>query len=192
MPKRSFYIVVVAGVGLISSACSYDNGPDNSSYSYNGQGTQYAPIPTANIDTGATMSDIKPGDGVGLFVQYAAGGLWTIMFTCDTAVTGLSCPWSINALTVDGSAISSVDQQQLDSEDSIDHSTPNVLLYDGITTTELDQFGFQAAAGIPIGIDIISLQGEPNPNRYVFWIGDGGLNRGVSSLSFNLQPNPAE
>jgi hypothetical protein len=193
MCKRSIRIVVVAGVGLLSAACSYDNGDNgNVNPTYAGPGNQYTSIPKANIDTGATMTDISPGNGVGLFIEYATGGSWTVKFTCDTTLTGLTCPWSINALTVDGSAISSVDQQNLDSEDFIDHSTPSVLAYDGITTTELDQFSFQAAAGIPIGIDIVGLQGEPNPNRYVFWIGDGGLNRGVSSLSFDLYPNPAE
>jgi hypothetical protein len=141
------------------------------------------------------MANITPGTGVGMFIEYAAGGNWTVMFTCDTSVNpqpGLTCPWSINAETLDGSAISGVNQQGLDAEDSIDHSTPSVLKYDGVTSTEIDQFTFQTTPGLPVGFDIIGLQGEPYPNRYVFWIGDGGLNRGVSSLSFNLDPNPAE
>jgi len=190
MCKRIKRIVVVAGVGLLSQGCGYDNGPETPVYS--GTGVQNGTIPYANIDANATMMDINPGNGVGMFVEYATGGLWTVKFTCDTTLTGITCPWSINAQTLDGSAISAVDQQNLDSEDFIDHSTPSVLAYDGVTTTELDQFTFQTAPGLHVGFDIIGLQYEPNPNRYVFWIGDGGLNRGVSTLSFDLYPNPAE
>jgi hypothetical protein len=196
MCKRRIRIVVVAGIGLLSAACAYDNG-DNGTVTpmYTSPGTQYVQIPKANIDTGATMADIIPGNGIGLFIEYAAGGKWTVMFTCDTSVNpqpGLTCPWSIDAQTLDGSAISGVDQQGLDGQDYIDHSKPSVLAYDGITTTELDQFSFQAATGSPVGFDIIGLQGVPSPNGFVFWIGDGGLNKGVSALSFDLYPNPAE
>lgn len=189
MCKRSFRSVAIVWASLCLSACGYDNGPDVSDYS--GVGATNGTIPTLDIDADATMTNIDPGQGVGMFVEYATGGTWTVAFTCDTAKTNLSCEWIIDAQTLDGSAISGVNVQALDANDSLTHPTPDVLDFDGITTTELDQFTFQATAGQPIGFDVL-LQGEPNPNRYVFWIGDGGLNEGVTSLSFNLRPNPMQ
>jgi hypothetical protein len=84
-----------------------------------------------------------------------------------------------------------VNVQSLDANDSVTHPNPWLLEYDGLTTTEVDQFSFQAAAGKPIGFDVF-LTGESYPNRYVFWIGDGGVNSGVTAPSFNLYPNPAQ
>ena len=195
MRHRMIRLTAFALTGLFSAACGYDNGTD---HPYGGtgtamsNGTQGGPIPTADIDADATMTDIIPGTWLGMFVEYATGGTWTVTFTCDTSITGITCPWSINAQTLDGSAISGVDVTRLDTgEDFVDHPKPGLLTYDGVTTTELDQFSFKAGAGLPIGFDVL-LQQEANPNRYVFWIGDGGLNRGVSSQSFDLYPTPVQ
>jgi len=112
-----------------------------------------------------------------------------VQFTCDTDVTSIACPFSINALTLDGSAIGGVDTQALGSEDRVNRPSSDVLTYDGTTTSELDRLSFHATAGLPIGFDVW-LQGEAYPNRFVFWIGDGGLNRGVTYPSFDLYPTP--
>ena len=183
MCKRSTRIGAVALCSLAFLACGYDNGPENQDYQ--GIDTQSETIPNANIDADATMDNINPGTGVGMFVQYATGGTWTVEFTCDTTITGLNCPWSINAQTLDGSPISGVDVSV------VNQPSPGLITYEVTTTTELDRITFQVGAGYPVGFDVW-LQGERNPNRYVFWIGDGGLNRGISLPSFNLYPNPAK
>ncbi len=185
MCKRSTRIAAIGLVPLALAACGYDNGPETPVYP-----AQPVTVVTADIDADATMANIVPGK-LGMYLEYATGGTWTVMFTCDTVTSGLTCPWSIDALTLDGSAISGINVQLLDSQDVVNHPQPDTLTYDGITTNELDQFSFQVGAGLPVGFDI-ALQGEPDPNRYVFWIGDGGLNLGISSTSFNLYPNPAK
>jgi hypothetical protein len=163
-------------IGLCSVGCGYDNGPVTQSYNSNSGGGGVG-IAVADIDADATMSNVEPGR-LGMFIEYATGGTWTVKFTCDTPETNIPCPWSINAQTLNKSAISGLDVHQLDSgEDLVRQPSPDLLMYDGITT------------GLPIGFDVW-LQYEPNPNRYVFWIGDGGLNRGISSPSFDLYPPP--
>ena len=188
MYARRVRSVVIALGSLVSMACAYDNGPAVETFP--GDGSQNAPIYKATIDADATMTGIKPGEGVGMFVEYGVGGTWTVKFSCDTNTTNITCPWSIDAQTLDGTAISpsGVDVQKLDSDDAVTHSRPDLLRYDGLTTTELDEFSFQIGAGKPVGFDIWLLN-EPNPNRYVFWIGDGGLNKGISGPDFDLYPN---
>ncbi len=170
------------------TACGYDNG---SGYRYvdpNQDPNQGDPvIYSADIDTDATLENVVPGEGVGMMIEYFAGGTWRVQFTCDTAVTDLQCYWSINAQSLDGSSIGGVDVQHLDPDDAIDRPYPDVIWYDGLNTTELDRFTFQADPGKPIGFDVY-LDGEPEPNRYVFWISDGWLNRGISGASFDLYP----
>lgn len=176
-------------IGLSLAACGYDNGPDVDTYNANPNNQVY---PTADIDADAILGNVVPG-ALGMYIEYATGGTWTVMFTCD--YPAYTCQWSINAQTLDGSAITGVNTQQLDpsnpGEDLVDHPRPDLLTYDGITTSEVDQFSFQAGAGLPVGFDV-GLQNEATPNRYVFWIGDGGVNRGISSPSFNLYPHPVQ
>ena len=182
------HISLLGVSATLLAACGYDNGPD---YRYVASSNQPPPIYQATIDTDATMTDLNPGQGVGMMIEYGSGGTWYVKFTCDTAKTNLSCAWSINAQSLDKSNIGGIDVQHLDSEDSVTHPTPDeldVIWYDGITTTELDAFSFQADPGKPIGFDI-SLPGEPEPNRYVFWIGDGWLNKGISGPDFDLTPS---
>jgi len=186
MYARRVLSVVIALGSLVSTACGYDNGPGVETIP--GDSSQNTQIYSATIDANASMTDIKPGEGVGMFVEYGIGGTWTVKFTCDTSITNYTCPWSIDVRTLDRTAISGIDVQKLDADDVVTRSTPDILRYDGLTTTELDEFSFQALAGKPVGFDIW-LQYEPNPNRYVFWIGDGGLNRGISGPSFDLYPN---
>jgi len=186
MWNRSLKLTALGLSGFILGACGYDNGPVEQTY------TAPNSVVSANIDTDATMSDLAPGKGLGMFVEYTSGGTWTVKFTCDTDITSMTCPWHINALTVDGSPLGGVNSQSLDSEDIVNRPTDrgDTLTFDGITTTEIDQFSFQATPGTAVGFDVW-LDNESYPNRYVFWIGDGGLNRGVSSASFDLYPTPA-
>ena len=175
--------------GVLLAACGYDNGgahrdvyttPDQSSdVAYQG-----------SIDANATMTDINPGQGLGMMIEYTSGGTWHVMFTCDTAKTNLSCNWSIDAYTLDGSDIGGIDVQNLDSDDAVtpDPKTKSAIHYDGITTTELDEFSFQANAGNPVEF-YVWLSDEPEPYRYVFWIGDGWMNKGISGPYFDLTPN---
>jgi hypothetical protein len=57
------------------------------------------PVTTApmlvRVQTGKTVS-ASPGNGVGVFVEYAAGGQWNVSWTCDTKVTGDTCAYDIN------------------------------------------------------------------------------------------------
>lgn len=176
-------VIAIALAGFASQACGYDNGPIEQTYS------QPSSVVSADIDADATMTDLNPGKGVGMFVEYTTGGTWTVKFTCDWDTSALKCLWSINAITLDSSPIGGINSQSLDSDDVVNRPRSDSLTYDGITTNEIDQFSFQANPGNAIGFDVW-LQDEPYPNRFVFWVGDGGLNKGVTSPSFDLYPNP--
>jgi len=171
---------------LLSSACGYDNGPDSGATV--GMGPQDSQIYSASIDAGATMTDLTPGNGIGMFIEYQSGGTWDVRFTCDTSVSNLACPWHMDAQTLDQTSITDINTQLLDSSDAVSQPSSDLLLYDGTTTTEVDEFSFKTTAGHLIGFDI-ALDYVDDPHRYVFWIGDGGLNRGVPGPSFNLVPN---
>lgn len=171
---------------LLASACSYDNG---TSYRPVGNENQYDNdvVYQADIDTDAKLTDAVAGEGVGVMIEYAAGGTWQTKFTCDTSLTQLECHWYLEVLTLDGSNLSGIDIQKLGSTDALERYSSSQVGFDLHTTYETDEVSFQTTAGIPVGF-YVWLDGEPSPNRYVFWKSGGWLNKGISGTSFDLYP----
>lgn len=50
------------------------------------------------VETGKTLT-ASPGKGVGVFLQYAAGGHWTMWWTCDSELSGAPCSFRVSATT---------------------------------------------------------------------------------------------
>ena len=107
---------------------------------------------TVVIDTNQTMN-AQGGQGVGVFVQYAAGGHWHVWWTCDTAVSGLACDF---ALGITGTEITSPTTHFDPSEhgDALATSTPDELDVTAHTTTGVDAVDFDAAPGTDVKIDL--------------------------------------
>ena len=172
--------VLLSAACLALSACGYDND------SKDVLNPAVPEIALATIDTDATMENLDTG--VGMYIEYQSGGTWRLQFGCDTASSNLDCRWSVRALTLDFSTIRSSDASGLDGDDRFSTSSDGQLGLDTVTTTEIDQVSFEVDPGTSMGFDIW-LEGEAYPNRYVYWISDGGLNQGISSPSFNLSPS---
>jgi len=90
----ALFLPAVACFAIGSSACvvedhhhddwddEWSNPPPPSSGGNDGGGTVTTPI-LAKIDTGQTLN-ANPGEGVGIYSEYTAGGHWYIWWTCDT------------------------------------------------------------------------------------------------------------
>src|SRR5882672_3572150 len=81
----------VACLALGSAACVIDTNDDRNAYGYvvdpspapgGGNGGKTTPI-LAEVDTDQTLN-ANPGEGVGIYAEYATGGHWYIWWTCDT------------------------------------------------------------------------------------------------------------
>src|SRR6185295_8574160 len=94
MKLSSFGAFVPVVAALL--ACGYDN--DNDVIVEDQTPTPPAgPAPSvqnAPIDTGAAL-DTQPGQGAGVFIEYAAGGKWHLFTSCDTVKSGFGCIWDI-------------------------------------------------------------------------------------------------
>ena len=108
---------------------------------------------TVVLDTNQTMSNVKGGQGVGLFVQYGAGGHWRLRWTCDTALSGLPCDFVVKA---SGTSIANATSTWDPSEtgDALNGSTPDQLVATARTTTGVDEIDFDAAPGADMKVDL--------------------------------------
>ncbi|HEY1960467.1 MAG TPA: hypothetical protein VGH28_32880 [Polyangiaceae bacterium] len=143
-----------------------------------------------SIDTNQTMSHVAGGSGVGLFVQYAAGGHWKVRWTCDTSLSGLSCDFAVK---MSGTAIangkSTFDPSE--SGDTMRSPTPDEIDLTSHTTVAVDELDFDAAPGADLKIDL-SVSGLRD-GSFFFFVQNGQIdgNFPTSKLSDPLVFEPS-
>jgi hypothetical protein len=125
------------------------------------------------VDPDRTLA-ATPGEGVGVFVEYATGGHWTLSWTCDTLVSYQSCPFDIEVSVPSNASIQNVSPTNTSADSTvvdaqhIDEQTTTTSGTDGVT--------FDATPGAAITVDaLISGQGS---GSYLFFVQDGQVNGG--------------
>jgi hypothetical protein len=183
----------------LSAACTYDNGdarriPDDPAPGGAGNGggsTDCGPEEAVqtDIDVDAQI-ETMPGEGAGVFVEYAKGGHWVLRTTCDTLKNGVPCAWDIIVTPEDGRSIKNVQAQDLEAKDSVSMYPEFPRSYQLIAETEGDVDGFtfdtepQSAISVDVWLD------EACALPYVFWVRDGAVLTGAPSNPLVLIPTP--
>ena len=121
------------------------------------------------VDTDQVMN-ADPGQGVGIFTEYAAGGKWHIWWTCDTAISQTQCDVSLAATAATGT-IDALSSEQLEGGTV---TTPDPTRIEArITTTPGAVITLEAKVG--------GLSEGPGPNRsFFFFVQDGKINGGYT------------
>lgn len=135
------------------------------------------------IDTDQTMT-ADPGQGVGVFVEYATGGKWYVWWTCDTAKTGQRCDFAVSISAKTGN-ISNADASQLQGG-LMTTPTPSSLEASVTTSNEVHGVKFDTNPGAVISLKA-SLGGVAD-GSFLFFVQDGKVNGGYTGkLSNPLQ-----
>jgi hypothetical protein len=131
-----------------------------------------------SIDPGAKLES-TPGTGVGLFVQYEAGGRWTLFTTCDTLVTKVACSFDVFITPAPGAVLSLPTGASLTKDDTVTLLDNGGIHLSTITSTGSSGMSFDADPGAVMEVDLL-FDGVEDP-RYIFSIGDGALREGAPS-----------
>lgn len=142
-------------------------------------GTSTSPM-LVEIDTDQTM-DADPGQGVGVFVEYASGGKWHIWWTCDTAKTQQACDFSVTVTAASGN-VSNTDASQL-AGGFMTTPTPSSVEAKVRTTNEVHGISFDTNAGAVITLKA-SLGGVTD-GAFLFFVQDGKVNGGFQGKLTN-------
>jgi hypothetical protein len=173
-------VIAISAVTAFSLGCVAETSSGGSSgYSYGGgssssggSGSSSGGGPTKPmlvvVDTDRTMN-ASPGQGVGVFTEYRAGGHWRIWWTCDTSKTSEACGFDVTA-TVSSGAItnpvgSGVTQRSAQQVEALTTTTAGV---DGMT--------FDAPAGGIITLDA-RMDGQQD-GSFLFFVQNGNINGG--------------
>jgi hypothetical protein len=180
-PKVASFLRTLAactGLGLVAAGCFVQvDAPDAV--------TIAAGAAEISVDADATLS-AAPGQGVGLFVEYAEGGHWHLFTACDTAISGASCSFDVLLSTGPGAALRDVRGEDLVDGDFIGLADDGSIHF--VTETSYGRNGlrFDADPGATIALDML-LDGESAP-RFVYAVSDGEVLEGVPSNPVDLAP----
>lgn len=129
--------------------------------------TPAGPTPRISIDTNRTLH-ASPGQGVGLFITYTAGGQWKLEWSCDTNVSrSHACNFEIAVGTKGVSDIASTPASAVVQRDAVSFHVRTV------TTTTLDTATFRTEPGSAIALTM-RVDGQVFP-RLMFFVSDGQL-----------------
>jgi hypothetical protein len=179
----------VAGSAIVLAACTVETRPSAGiGYTYGGtssgaaagsssgssSGTMTQPM-LVDVDPNRTMT-AQPGQGVGIFTEYATGGHWHVWWTCDTSQTNLDCSFDINISTGSG-AITLATGEGLSTTDHLLTAGPSGIDVLTQTSTGISGVSFDTPPGAVITLDA-KLNGQEN-GALLFFVqsgnpGDGG------------------
>jgi hypothetical protein len=131
----------------------------------------------APIDTDLTMT-AAPGQGVGVFTEYKAGGQWTVWWTCDTLVDTRNPPCLFDVkISVTTGTITSLATQGFQPSDSL---TSTATQIEGLTATSTgtDGFTFQTEPGAVITLS--ATVGGQYDGRFIFFVEGGKVDDGYT------------
>jgi len=132
------------------------------------------------VDTDQTMN-ADPGEGVGVFVEYGAGGKWHVWWTCDTARTNKPCDVDLTITSANG-PIANVDTSALAGGFT---ATPQPARLEASvrTTTEVHGLRFDTLPGSAITVEA-SISGLRD-GSFLFFVQDGKVRGGFQGLVTN-------
>ncbi|WP_437969971.1 hypothetical protein WMF04_12015 [Sorangium sp. So ce260] len=137
------------------------------------------------IDTGAVLNS-EPGEGVGIFVEYAAGGTWRLWTTCDTNTSKVVCSFDLYASVDTSSELFDIVGTDLEKTDATRLVDEGIAYLHAETGSDVDAMTFTTTEGAIVRLEAY-LDGAQEP-RYVYWFGDGILHEGAPSNPLDFEP----
>lgn len=138
-----------------------------------------------SIDTDQTI-DAVPGEGVGLFVEYAAGGNWLLWTTCDTNYSNVACIFDVFASVDTSSTIDEVTSDDMEGHDQAEVLTNGEVHMHAETASDFDAVRLVTTPGAILRVEV-SLDGVAN-QHFVYWVNDGILHEGAPTNPVDFQP----
>jgi hypothetical protein len=144
--------------------------PGSGSGSGSGSTSGVTPIVVV-VDSDRTMN-AAPGEGVGVFTEYASGGHWHVWWTCDTAKTGQSCAFDVSAHVDTGTArnVTFTNAPAGTTDGAADIHATSTL------TNDLSEVDFDADPGATVTLTA-TVGGLSDPS-FFFFVQDGKVNGG--------------
>jgi len=185
-------LVACGALGVLAGCVE----PDSGEYPRHGFG---APVDVAGveIDRGGEI-DLDPGQGVGVGIEYAGDGAWSITTACDTALSDAVCHFDVVVRELESApaGITEAVAVGLEMEDRLTQPDPFSLELDVVTGSDLVGATFSAVPGATVRVEALlydplydsALDWVADP-RSLYWVGASALQAGAPSDPVDLTPD---
>jgi hypothetical protein len=191
MPFPKLVIALAACLGAATAGCVFEGGSDGGGPPDNTPPPDTKPA-QVTIDADATI-DAKPGEGVGVFVEYATGGHWHVFTACDFNTPtnpGYACGFDVFANVLNpGASISNAKGDQLSGKDGVDLQGDGTVHLYTENTIGLNGMTFDTPPGATVELDVY-LDGAEDPH-FIYWVGDKVLHTGAPTNPIDFVPTEA-
>jgi hypothetical protein len=163
--------------------------PDPYPYPYDYVGPDIAEL---TIDAGEALI-LDPGEGVGVAVEYAGDGFWSVTTACDTLLSDAICLFDV-LVSSDGSeaGLSDLAGVGLESNDDVWAPDPFAAQLDFLTETAEDGATFSTSPGATVRVSVLLydpvFDWSDDP-RVISWVGNGAIHWGAPTNPVDLTPN---
>lgn len=149
------------------------------------------------IDGGGQI-ELEPGDGIGVAVEYAEGGQWSLRTACDTPLSGERCSYDILVSTDETAPITAFAGVSLEESDGVSALDEFAVAATFDTGDDTDGLGFTTSPGATVRVS--ALLYDPGPEygswfdwsddpRFINWVGNGAVHRGAPTNPVDLTPD---
>jgi hypothetical protein len=137
------------------------------------------------------LIDVEPALGVGVFVEYSAGGRWHVFAACDTAAPANTahqdCWFDVVVHPVGSGSILGISGESLEEDDSVSLFGPDGVQMISYTDYDFDGFFVDTDPGTGLSVDVL-LENQCAAS-FVYWVGDGAVHEGAPTTPFELLPS---
>lgn len=148
----------------------------------------YAPpenVLRMSIDTNQTLQ-ADPGEGAGLFVEYAEGGEYHVFATCDTNHSDYNCGWSIVASIDPTLSMDFTDDGDLEKGDEITRIDQGAVRLDFLVGADFDGVVLKVPPGERFRLNWL-LDSVAQEDK-LSWVSEGAVKTGAPSDPLDLEP----
>jgi hypothetical protein len=131
--------------------------------------------------------DVLPGEGAGVFIEYASGGDWYVFTTCDTELSSRLCDFDIFLSVALGESIERVEGVDLERYDHVVRVESGIVRALFVTDSDFDGVTFRTSPGATLRLDVL-IDGIEDP-EIIFWNGYGALQSVAPSNPLDLTPD---
>ena len=148
------------------------------------------PQPDPTVPSYAIQPDMvfeaKPGEGVGIFVEYQTGGKWNVFTTCDTFTSKQVCSFDIFAGGRTAEDLRAYATLQTEGFDEVKDLGDGTLEFIADTDSDTDGLVLEMNPGSPLRLEVY-LDGQ-SAEKFVYWISDDTVHAGVPQNPVQFVP----
>lgn len=184
---RSRVLALCFGISALTGCIIVDGNDDRTTVIDNNPPPVVTEPMLVTIDSDVAL-DATPGDGVGVFVEYYAGGTYRIWTTCDTSFSGNACAFDIFTSVDSSSAIVATTEENLEGADTITVNPGQGtvdLRFD--TGSDYDSAVIDVTPGAVLRVEVF-LDGVSD-SRFTYWFGNGVLHEGAPTNPLDFTPS---